>query len=87
MIFARRFSSQGHTRRFSVERDSVIGWAAREEEDKQIVKVMRFRDWHRVEQTIAMFDLKASDLRDQGWQEIPAPSSAAAVLGTPPLLS
>jgi hypothetical protein len=72
MIFVRRFSSEGHTRRFSVERDALVGWAAREEEDNQVVKVIRSRDWHRVEQMIAMFDLKALALRDQGWQEIGA---------------
>jgi hypothetical protein len=70
MIFVRRFSSQGHTRQFCVEQDTVTGWAAREEEDNQVVKVTRARDWHRVERIIAMFDWKASMLQEQGWHEV-----------------
>ena len=70
MIFARRLISQGRTRQFCVERDTAMGWTAREEEDNQIVRVTRFRDWHRVEQVITMFDLKASMLREEGWHEV-----------------
>ena len=72
MIFARYLSSQGHTRRFLVERDALVGWAVREEADDQVVRLSRYRDWHRVERMMALFELKASALRQDGWQEVGA---------------
>jgi len=72
MIFARRFSSAGRTRGFLVERDASAGWAAREEEDNHVVNVVHCRDWHRVESMMAMFELKASKLQQDGWLEVPA---------------
>jgi hypothetical protein len=70
MIFARRFRSAGHTRGFSVERDALVGWAVREEEDDRVVRMTRCRDWHRVESLMTLFQIKASALQQDGWQEV-----------------
>jgi hypothetical protein len=70
MIFIRRFSSEGQTRVFLVARD-LDGWAAREEENNRTIKVVHCQDWHRVERLIALFDLKASELQQDGWREVP----------------
>ena len=71
MIFVRRFRSEGQTRAFTVERD-LAGWAAREEENNHTVRVVRCHDWHRVERLMTLFELKASELREDGWREVPA---------------
>jgi hypothetical protein len=70
MIFARKFRSEGQTRAFTVERDPV-GWAAREEANDRIIKVVRCQDWHQVERLMTLFELKASELRQGGWREVP----------------
>ena len=70
MIFVRRFRSEGQTRAFMVERD-LAGWAAREEENNHTVKVVHCHDWHRVERLMTLFELKASELRQDGWREVP----------------
>jgi hypothetical protein len=70
MIFARRFGSKGRTLGFSVERNTLAGWEVREEENDRVVKVVRCHDWHRVESMVALFQLKASELQQDGWQEL-----------------
>lgn len=70
MIFMRRFRSDGHTRDFLVEIGSELGWEVRQEEDNRVVKSTRVRDWHRVEQAIALFAIEATRLERDGWVEV-----------------
>ena len=52
---------------------SPLGWVAREQDDRATHTSM-IRDWRHVEATMALFELKASALRNEGWLEI-APSA------------
>ena len=70
MIFTRRFIVQGHTRSFTIEH-ATSGWVAREEDDSS-TRTSAIRDWGHVEMTMALFELKASGLRNEGWREISA---------------
>ncbi|HEY0285352.1 MAG TPA: hypothetical protein VGC23_08185, partial [Vicinamibacterales bacterium] len=69
MIFAKRLAGQGHMRLFTIEHDVALGWVAREQDDRATHTSM-IRDWRHVEATIALFELKASALRNEGWREI-----------------
>ena len=69
MIFAKRFAAEGHTRQFTIEH-AHSGWVARVEQDDRSTRTSLIRDWGHVEATIALFELKASALRDEGWAEI-----------------
>ena len=69
MIFAKRLAGQGHTRLFTIEHNVASGWVAREQ-DEQATHTSLIRDWRQVEATIALFELKASALRSEGWLEI-----------------
>ncbi|HKY22246.1 MAG TPA: hypothetical protein VJM31_13615 [Vicinamibacterales bacterium] len=69
MIFTKRFAAQGQTRQFTVEQ-ATSGWVAREQDDRS-TRTSLIRDWGHVEATIALFELKASALRNEGWAEIP----------------
>ena len=69
MIFARRLKNEGHTRQFTIERSSSSGWVAREGDEGASAKTSNIRDWHQVEATIALFQMKASALKDEGWAE------------------
>ena len=69
MIFAKRLAGQGHTRVFTIEHHDASGWVAREQDDRATTTSM-IRDWRHVEATIALFELKASALRNEGWLEI-----------------
>jgi hypothetical protein len=73
MIFAKRFSGQGHTRTFTIEHCVASGWVACEHDDRA-TRTSMIRDWRHVEATIVLFELKASALRNEGWLEI-APNS------------
>ncbi len=68
MIFTKRFAAQGQTRQFTVEQ-ARSGWVAREQHDCS-TRTSLIRDWGHVEATIALFELKASALRNEGWAEI-----------------
>jgi hypothetical protein len=70
MIFTRRFAAQGETRQFTIELSpSASGWVAREQ-DGRATRTSIIRDWRHVEATIALFELKATALRNEGWAEI-----------------
>jgi hypothetical protein len=69
MIFAKRMAGRGHTRLFTIEHNVTSGWVAREE-DERATRTSMIRDWRHVEATIALFELKASALRNEGWLEI-----------------
>jgi hypothetical protein len=69
MIFTRRLASEEGTRRFIIER-VYAGWIAREEDEPGPPKTCVLRDWRQVEAIMAVFDMKVSALRDQGWAEL-----------------
>ena len=69
MIFAKRLAGQGHTRLFTIEHHAASGWVAREQDERD-THTSLIRDWRRVEATMALFELKASALRSEGWLEI-----------------
>ena len=68
MIFSKRFAAPGQIRQITIERNLDSGWIAKEQTDG-VVRTSLLRDWRHVEATIALFDLKASALRDEGWAE------------------
>ena len=69
MIFAKRLATEGHTRELTIERSITSGWIAREHDDSAI-RTSLFHDWRRVELAIAIFEIKALALQDEGWLEI-----------------
>lgn len=75
MIFAKRLADRGHVRLFTIEHSLTSGWVAREQEEGT-TRTSMIRDWRHVEATIALFELKASALRNEGWLEI-APNTSA----------
>ena len=81
MIFTRRFAAQGQTRAFTIEH-AESGWVAREQDDRS-TRTSVIRDWRHVEATIAIFELKASALRNEGWAEISTTSSQKAARPSP----
>jgi hypothetical protein len=69
MIFAKRLATDGHTRLFTIEHHAASGWIAREQDDRA-TRTSMIRDWRHVEAKMALFELKASVLRNEGWLEI-----------------
>ena len=69
MIFAKRMAGQGHVRLFTIEHNAASGWIAREQ-DERATRTSMIRDWRHVEATMALFELKASALRSEGWLEV-----------------
>jgi hypothetical protein len=68
-IFTKRLAGQGQTRQFTIERHDVAGWIAREQDDRA-TRTSMIRDWQHVEAAIALFELKASALRSEGWADV-----------------
>ena len=67
-MFLRELTCAGHTRRFSISERSETGWVVRDEQDEQILKKVCYKDWHRVERALRMFNLLADDLEMRGWR-------------------
>ena len=69
MIFTKRLAAEGQTRLFTIEHSTQSGWIAREHRNNAIHTSL-IHDWRRVEATMALFQLKAIALQNEGWSEI-----------------
>ncbi len=81
-MFAVCLRHADHVRRYFVSNRSPAGWEIKSEEDQRLRKHVWYRDWHRVERTLALFRREVDDLMAQGWQ-IQPPSSGGPVVDAP----
>ena len=51
----------GRTRRLTILRSDAGGWDIREEIDREIVREVNCRDWHRVERCLQVFEMEEKD--------------------------
>jgi hypothetical protein len=55
-MLTREYTSAGHVNRVTITKGRT-GWDVREERDDTVVKRVNYRDWHRVERAIQVFEL------------------------------
>jgi hypothetical protein len=67
VMFKRELQQAGHSKRFSIHEVPGQGWEVREENDRQVVRSVRYRDWHRVERARMRFDAEVTALEGRGW--------------------
>jgi hypothetical protein len=67
-MFAIRLSHADHVRLYSICPAGVAGWEIRLEEDQKLRRLVHYRDWHRVERTLALFKREVVRLMEQGWK-------------------
>jgi hypothetical protein len=65
-MFTKELKQAGHSRRFTIT-EAGDGWEMRVEADSRLVKVVQYRDWHRVERAQKRIDQEVSKLEDGGW--------------------
>lgn len=68
MHFVKSVRKSEQTRRFSIAPIDA-GWEVREERDGEVVKRLKYRDWHRVEGARRSIAIELETLRDQGWSD------------------
>lgn len=68
-MFAKELRQAGHTKRFTISEAGTEGWEVRVEQDSEVVRRVRYTDWHRVERAVMMLSLQVSELEDNGWLE------------------
>ena len=68
-MYATSLRNQLHVRRFTI-RHVHPGWEVRDENDAGILKRVIYKDWHRVERAIAMFEQEEAMLEAAGWVRI-----------------
>jgi hypothetical protein len=66
--FAKSIRKANHVRRYIIQ-PAPVGWEVREEQDSQVVRQVRYQDWHRVERARRAFVVEMSQLQENGWQE------------------
>ena len=66
-MFTERLRNAEHTRRYSIEATSS-GWQVRQEQDSQVVRVVEYHDWHRVERARRSIALEVNELEAAGWR-------------------
>jgi hypothetical protein len=67
-MFSKTLVHAGHVRHFVVQARRVSGWEVRIEEDRQVVRHMEYRDWHRLERALGAIEREVGELLAQGWQ-------------------
>jgi hypothetical protein len=65
-MFEKNLHNEGHTRRFAIS-EAGGSWVAQTEHDSEVVKRVRYDDWHRVERTMLSFAIEISSLEQAGW--------------------
>ena len=68
MHFVKSLRNQERTLRYSIA-PIEGGWEVREERDSQVVKRVRYKDWHRVERARKSIVTELDALRNKGWRE------------------
>ena len=66
-MFTKELKQAGHSKRFSISETPGEGWEVREEADSQLVRVVQYRDWHRVERARMRIEAEVMALEDRGW--------------------
>jgi hypothetical protein len=57
-----------HIRNYSIAPGGPSGWEVKLEEDRTITRRDYYRDWHRVERALALFEREVSELTARGWR-------------------
>jgi hypothetical protein len=68
-MFSLCLRNAAHTRQFRISHDGAAGWEVREELDSEVIRSMRYFDWHRVERIQSEFEQEVESLRVAGWTE------------------
>jgi hypothetical protein len=68
-MFSKELTHAGHTAKFSISEAFGDGWDVRIEQDSQVVRQVRYTDWHRVERARFVMNQQVSQLEQSGWQE------------------
>jgi len=66
-MFAKTLTHDGHTRQFSIHEAGTDGWQLHETQDSRVVRLARYRDWHRVERARRALELQVAHLERNGW--------------------
>jgi hypothetical protein len=68
-MYSTALRHQLQVRRFTI-RHVRPGWEVRDENDGGILKRVIYKDWHRVERAIAIFEQEEAELEAAGWEKI-----------------
>ena len=68
-MFARTYRKAKQERRFVITHRDSAGWEVRHEHDREVVRQVRYDDWHRVERARLAFDEEGKRLKRAGWTE------------------
>ena len=66
-MFSKSLRYQHQTRHYSIS-TTDSGWEVREERDSEVVKKVRYQDWHRVERALRSIAIELDDLQSKGWE-------------------
>jgi hypothetical protein len=67
-MFTRSLRNAEHTRRYSIA-ETPTGWEVRQESDSEVVRLVRYHDWHRVERARRSIATEVDELEAAGWRK------------------
>ena len=70
-MFAKELHQAGHVRKFSIRKTGESGWEVSDMQDERILRHAYYKDWHRVERTVNIFNILIEDLERRGWATNP----------------
>ena len=66
-MFNRSLRNADHTRRYTIA-ETAAGWVVRQELDSQVIRLVQYHDWHRVERARRSITIEMNELEAAGWQ-------------------
>jgi len=66
-MFAKELHQAGHVRKFSITKRGESGWQVSDVQDERVLRQVYYKDWHRVERAVNMFNILIEDLESRGW--------------------
>jgi hypothetical protein len=67
-MFIQSLRNAEHTRRYSIAA-TPNGWEVRQEQDSQVIRVIQYHDWHRVERARRSMAHEVDELEAAGWRK------------------
>jgi hypothetical protein len=69
-MFSISLQRADHLREYSICQREGAGWEVKVEEDRTPTRRAFYRDWHRVELALALFQREVAELVGDGWEVI-----------------
>jgi hypothetical protein len=67
-MFSKTLTQAGQTRSFLVQAREAEGWEVSIQQDRRVIRRIKYTDWHRLERALGAVRREVAALEEQGWR-------------------